>query len=279
MPYLRDFWGIGIVGSIGQTSNANSGSIMAEGDIDNLTMEHYLSLTRGNEAPGVAWERYNDLLYKCPTHEINSHQKVNIFYNGLGTMNFQLLDSQGPIPSMTPAQALTAIQTMVDHSQKWHDGSSSRNIGSSSNSEGITAIVRAHLDKECPLNEEVKSVEEVKYSEFGRHPPFSGTRIAMAMISFGTVGTAKDPRSRSFDDYKWVFDLEIDQLADEYELWIRKKGHMLDDIWEYCEKVQGDNTYRWHDHGLEEDERQEIGVDIQEYDPPKVQGDHSTALS
>ncbi|GKD62960.1 hypothetical protein Tco_1305068 [Tanacetum coccineum] len=53
MPYLRDFWGIGIVGSIGQTSNANSGSIMAEGDIDNLTMEHYLSLTRWNEAPGV----------------------------------------------------------------------------------------------------------------------------------------------------------------------------------------------------------------------------------
>nr|GEW95092.1 hypothetical protein [Tanacetum cinerariifolium] len=31
---------------------------------------------------------------------------------------------------MTPAQALTAIQTMADHSQKWHDGSSSRNIES-----------------------------------------------------------------------------------------------------------------------------------------------------
>ncbi|GKC10265.1 hypothetical protein Tco_1001875, partial [Tanacetum coccineum] len=30
-----------------------------------------------------------------------------------------------------------------------------------------------HLDKECPLNEEVKSVEEVKYGEFGRSAPFS----------------------------------------------------------------------------------------------------------
>nr|GEU32935.1 hypothetical protein [Tanacetum cinerariifolium] len=49
---------------------------------------------------------------------IQSHQKVNIVYNGLGTMNRQLLDSQGPIPGITPAQALTAIQTMVDHSQK-----------------------------------------------------------------------------------------------------------------------------------------------------------------
>ncbi|GJY75565.1 hypothetical protein Tco_0480681 [Tanacetum coccineum] len=80
----------------------------------------------------------------------------------------------------------------------------------------------------------------------------------------------KDPRSRSFDDYKWMFDLEINQLADEYELRIGNKGHMLDDIWENCKKVQGDNTYWWHDKKLEEDERREIGVDIEGYDPPKV---------
>ncbi|GJW28110.1 hypothetical protein Tco_0044985, partial [Tanacetum coccineum] len=38
-----------------------------------------------------AWERYNDLLYKCPTHDINGHQKENIFYKGLSTMNRPLL--------------------------------------------------------------------------------------------------------------------------------------------------------------------------------------------
>ncbi|GJW38932.1 ribonuclease H-like domain-containing protein [Tanacetum coccineum] len=121
---------------------------------------------KGDETLYQDWERYNDLLYKCPTHGINSHQK-----------------------------------TMADHSQKWHDGSSSRNIGSSSNSKGIAAIVSkldnlgqdmkklkenmhaiqvgcqncggAHLDKDCPLNEEVKSVKEAKYGEFGRSSPFS----------------------------------------------------------------------------------------------------------
>ncbi|GJT23031.1 hypothetical protein Tco_0892968 [Tanacetum coccineum] len=210
---------------------------MAEGEIDNLTMEQYLALTRGNQAPGVdnfsenknddahehvelvldivslfnipeeshdavmlhvfpitltgaakrwrycppsktakqleeirnfkqegddtlyqVWERYNDLLYKCPTHDINSHQK-------------------------------------------WHDGSSSQNIKNSSNSEWIAAIVSkldnlgqdmkklkenvhaiqvgcqncrgAHLDKDCPLNEEVKSVKEAKYGEFRRSSTFS----------------------------------------------------------------------------------------------------------
>ncbi|GJU85379.1 reverse transcriptase domain-containing protein [Tanacetum coccineum] len=79
------------------------------------------------------------------------------------------------------------------------DGSSSRNIESSSNSEGIAAIVNklenlgrdmkklkenvysiqvgcqicegAHLDKDCPLNEEIKTIEEVKYGEFGRPFP------------------------------------------------------------------------------------------------------------
>ncbi|GJT64315.1 hypothetical protein Tco_1015795 [Tanacetum coccineum] len=152
----------------------------------------------GDETLYQAWEQYNDLLYKCPTHDINNHQKVNIFYNGLGAMNCQLLDSQGLIPSMTPVQALTAIQTMVDHSQKWRDGSSIRSIEGSS-SEGIAAIINklenlgrdmkklkenvhaiqvgcqtcegAHLDKDCPLNEEVNVMKEVKYGEFGRHFP------------------------------------------------------------------------------------------------------------
>ncbi|GKB16121.1 retrovirus-related pol polyprotein from transposon TNT 1-94, partial [Tanacetum coccineum] len=49
----------------------------------------------------------------------------------------------------------------------------------------------------------------------------------------------KDPRGMSFDDYKWVFDLEIEQLADEYELGIGKKGHMLEMIWENCKNIQG----------------------------------------
>ncbi|GJS40343.1 DNA-binding pseudobarrel domain-containing protein [Tanacetum coccineum] len=67
----------------------------------------------------------------------------------------------------------------------------------------------------------------------------------------------KDPRSRSFDDYKWMFNLEIYQLADKYELGIGKKGHMLDDIWENCKKVQGDNTCWWHDKKSEEEERRQ----------------------
>ncbi|GJS40400.1 hypothetical protein Tco_0565443 [Tanacetum coccineum] len=163
-------------------------------DIHNFKQE-------GDESLYQTWERYNDLLYKCPTHDINSHQKVNIFYKGLSTMNRQLLDLQGPIPGMRPVNTLTVIQTMADHSQKWHDGSTSRNIGSSSSNDGLSALVNKldnlgrdmkklkesvhaiqvgcqickgpYLDKDCPLNEEVKQIDEVRYGEFGRTTPFN----------------------------------------------------------------------------------------------------------
>ncbi|GKF81308.1 hypothetical protein Tco_0239910 [Tanacetum coccineum] len=89
---------------------------------------------------------------------------------------------------------------MADHSQKWHDGTTSRNIRSSISKVCLAALVNKldnlgqdmkklkesvhaiqvgcqicegpHLDKDCPLNEEVKQVKEVRYGEFGQTTPF-----------------------------------------------------------------------------------------------------------
>nr|GEZ45028.1 hypothetical protein [Tanacetum cinerariifolium] len=76
-----------------------------------------------------AWERLNDLLYKCPTHDINSHQKVSKLDNLGGDMK-KLKEN------------VYAIQV------------------------GCQIYEGPHLDKECLLNEEVKHVEEAKYGEF-----------------------------------------------------------------------------------------------------------------
>ncbi|GJZ36568.1 hypothetical protein Tco_0582759 [Tanacetum coccineum] len=89
---------------------------------------------------------------------------------------------------------------MANHSQKWYDGTTSRNIRSSSSKDGLTALVNKlnnlerdmklkesvhaiqvgcqiyegpHLNKDCLLNEEVKQVEEGIYGEFGRTAPFN----------------------------------------------------------------------------------------------------------
>nr|GFB69437.1 zinc knuckle CX2CX4HX4C [Tanacetum cinerariifolium] len=42
-----------------------------------------------------------------------------------------------------------------------------------------------HLDKECPLNEDVKGVKEVKYGE-GRSSPFNGTKYHLGPPGYCT---------------------------------------------------------------------------------------------
>ncbi|GKB10799.1 hypothetical protein Tco_0844722 [Tanacetum coccineum] len=153
-------------------------------DIHNFKQE-------GDKSLYQAWEQYNDLLYKNPTHDINNHQK-------------------GRILGMRPAQALTVIQTMADHSQKWHDGTTSRNIESCSSKDELGALVNKldnlgrdmkklkesvhaiqvgcqickepHLDKDCLLNEEVKHVKEVRYREFERTSPFNGNNEGKLLV-------------------------------------------------------------------------------------------------
>ncbi|GJR93067.1 hypothetical protein Tco_0265241 [Tanacetum coccineum] len=100
---------------------------------------------------------------------------------------------EGPIPRMRPAEALTEIQTMADHSQKWHDGTTSRNIGSSSSKDGLVGCQICegpHLDKDCPLNEEVKQVEDVRYGEFGPNSAETSGLNKLHGVSF-----ISDPKS------------------------------------------------------------------------------------
>ncbi|GJU20107.1 hypothetical protein Tco_1153449 [Tanacetum coccineum] len=267
----------------------------------------------------------------------------------------------GTIPRMTPAQALTAIQTMIGHSQKWHDGTTSKNIGSSSSNVGLAALT----DNHPPYGERRQSLEELlaKHQEESarRTPlgivenvlvkidkflfpsdfviidntpsettilrrPFLATIHAKIdvfaenfslginedriifdtmrkdhnytnpsekhfMVNSGLINRPQspaqsnnqiyyeesddsaivdNPNHRSFDDYKWEFNLEIDKLADEYELRIGKKGHILDNIWEYCNQVHNKN-YGWHNHEFENEECEEIGIENKDYHPPEVQ--------
>ncbi|GJS18594.1 hypothetical protein Tco_0413066 [Tanacetum coccineum] len=137
---------------------------MAGVDIDTLTMEQYLALSRENQAPGQSCSEFFPSLLPDPQRDewTDSPQELSI----LG------ISSKRPLSK--------AIQTMADHSQKWHDGTTSRNIESSSSNDGLAALVGCQicegprLDKDYPLNEEVKQVKEVRYREFGRTTPFNG---------------------------------------------------------------------------------------------------------
>ncbi|GKA27014.1 hypothetical protein Tco_0713182 [Tanacetum coccineum] len=52
-----------------------------------------------------AWERFKELLMKCPQHYLTEMQEVILFYNGLEVPTRQILDSKGAIPSKTAADA------------------------------------------------------------------------------------------------------------------------------------------------------------------------------
>ncbi|GKB58239.1 reverse transcriptase domain-containing protein [Tanacetum coccineum] len=75
-----------------------------------------------------------------------------------------ILDSRGSIPSKTAADAKVAIQEMIEYSQKWHNGIS--------RTRRCEQCKVSHYTKDCPLNEEGKTLKEAYYTQFGA--PFQG---------------------------------------------------------------------------------------------------------
>ncbi|GKC44891.1 putative reverse transcriptase domain-containing protein [Tanacetum coccineum] len=67
----------------------------------------------------LAWERFNDLLYNCPEHKINEHKQLKNFYQGLDPKTKKKAYFKGPIPRMTPATGIKAINELSKHSLSW----------------------------------------------------------------------------------------------------------------------------------------------------------------
>ncbi|GJU05350.1 putative ribonuclease H-like domain-containing protein [Tanacetum coccineum] len=60
-----------------------------------------------------AWERFKELLMKCPQHYLTEMQEVVLFYNGLDVPTRQILNLRGAIPSKIVADA-KSISTIVE---------------------------------------------------------------------------------------------------------------------------------------------------------------------
>ncbi|GJY29550.1 hypothetical protein Tco_0405317 [Tanacetum coccineum] len=66
---------------------------------------------------------------------------------------------------MRPAQALKVIQTIDDHSKKWHDRTTSRNVESSSSKDGLADLV----NKLENLGQDIKKLKENVHSIMSRN--------------------------------------------------------------------------------------------------------------
>ncbi|GJV22540.1 hypothetical protein Tco_1371560 [Tanacetum coccineum] len=167
-------------------------NIIDEGEIDNLTMEQYLTLPRGNQAPGVVKpENGGNVNFEIKSQFMRELRE--------DTFSRNKNDDAHKHVERT-AKQLEDIHNFKQEGDKTLYQVWERNIDSgNSNSDRNDAIVNkldflgrdmkklkknvhaiqvgcqtcgeAHLDKECPLNEEAKCMEEVKYGEFGRPFP------------------------------------------------------------------------------------------------------------
>ncbi|GKD54303.1 reverse transcriptase domain-containing protein [Tanacetum coccineum] len=130
----------------------------------------------------------------------------------------------------------------------------SRNIGSSNSTEGISTIVNklenlgrdmkklkenvhaiqvgcqncggAHLDKDCPLKEEVKSVKEAKYGEFGRSSPFSnGAKYRVGPPGYYTRMDNRPPFGEKRPSLEELMNKHLEESTrrrTEMEEWVKK---------------------------------------------------------
>ncbi|KAG8496918.1 hypothetical protein CXB51_008149 [Gossypium anomalum] len=68
-----------------------------------------------------AWERYNDLLRRCPHHGLPLWLQVQTFYNGVNPSTRQMIDAAvgGTINNKTPKEAYEFIEEMSLNNYQW----------------------------------------------------------------------------------------------------------------------------------------------------------------
>nr|GEU97254.1 hypothetical protein [Tanacetum cinerariifolium]GEU97255.1 hypothetical protein [Tanacetum cinerariifolium] len=178
-----------------------------------------------------------ELLLRCPQHYLTDMHEVILFYKGLDVPTRQILDSKGAIPCIYAADVKKAIQEMADHSQNWHNGTSTR-TRSTDTSDGL-AVIQAqlnnlgreikkvnakvyaaqvgcesckgpHYTKDCPLKEEVKAFEEAFYTQYGvLFPP--GGRFRAAALGF----YQRDNRNPSYQERRQTMEEPMNKFMAE----------------------------------------------------------------
>ncbi|GJV97960.1 hypothetical protein Tco_1549537 [Tanacetum coccineum] len=129
------------------------------------------------------WERFKELLMKCPQHYLTEMQEVVLFFNGLDVSTRQVLDSRGAIPSKIIADA-KKVNEKVYAAQV-----------------GCEQCKGPHYTKDCPLKEEGKSFEEDYYTQFGA--PFQGGGYRATALGFyqrNNANPSHQERRQSMED-------------------------------------------------------------------------------
>ncbi|GJS90104.1 hypothetical protein Tco_0772740 [Tanacetum coccineum] len=145
------------------------GSEIARPKIDEKA---HFELKEPDETLYQAWERFKELLLRCPQHYLTDMQEVILFYKGLDVPTRQILDSKSAIPSMKVVDAKKAIQDVADHSQKCLGREIQKvNKRVYAAQVGCESCGRPHYTKDCPLKEEGKHLKKHTTLNLEYHSP------------------------------------------------------------------------------------------------------------
>ncbi|GJT51903.1 hypothetical protein Tco_0978060 [Tanacetum coccineum] len=220
--------------------------IMAEGEIDNITMKQYLALNRENQAPGVVkpeiggnvnFEIKSQFMQKLREDTFSgnknddAHEHVERVLDIVSLFNIPGVSHDAVMLHVFPI-------TITRAAKRWVDRLPPGTVN-------FWDLLKKSLYPKVPTT--IKDCRK-QLMEFATSSRKAKLRGAYEQTP-GGINVKKDRDGR---------------------MEIGKKGHMLDDIWENFRKVQGDNTYWWHDQKSKEEERQKLGINIEEYDPPMV---------
>nr|GFA80850.1 hypothetical protein [Tanacetum cinerariifolium] len=218
-------------------------------------------------------------MMKCPQHYLTEMQEVILFYNGLDVPTRQILDLRGAVLTKIIIDAKMAIQEMAEYSQKWHNETSRER--SAKTSDGLDAIQAQinnlrreikkvnekvyaaqvgceqckgpHYTKDCPLNEEGKTLEEAYYTQFGG--PFQGGGYRAATLGFYQRNNTNPSRNQGNDLMTTIKegevieefrtrDEDLDTIINDYPSYYDhdKKIHIdfLEDMDAYRDEGMGD---------------------------------------
>ncbi|GKB32468.1 ribonuclease H-like domain-containing protein [Tanacetum coccineum] len=181
---------------------------MAGVDVDTLSMEQYLALSAKRWVDRLALRTINtrDLFKKafiqryCPPSM--TVKQLEDIYNFKQEGDESLYQAwEWNIRSSNSKDGLATLVNKLDNLRR-----DMKKLKESVHAiqAGCQICKGPHLDKDYPLNEEVKQVEEVRYREFGRTTPFNGNNRGRQILAETIKKYIKEASMRQVKQDEWL---------------------------------------------------------------------------
>ncbi|XP_073039365.1 uncharacterized protein [Primulina eburnea] len=168
-----------------------------------------------------AWERYKELLRKCPNHDFEDWVQIELFYNGLNGQTRTTVDAAacGTIFAKYPAQAYDLLEQMTINSYQWPSEMSgvqrTAGVYALDPITSLTALVSALTTQLATMNkvstsnaegppvvvEESHFPEEIQYINNKNFGGFGGYRVGTFVVESGKRMSRTESRLENLETH------------------------------------------------------------------------------